>query len=73
MGWVAAPAVQGRGLASEAVAAALAWVDRSWPRTVCLIHPDNVPSLRLAERHGYRPYQRTSYKGEPTVLHERSR
>lgn len=72
-GWAVSPAVQGRGMAQEAVGAALAWADARWSRTVCLIHPENVPSLRLAERSGFRPYERTTFKTEPTVLFERRR
>lgn len=71
IGWAIAPACQGRGLAGEAVAAALAWADARWRRTVCMIHPQNGPSLRLAERHGYRRLEETSFKGQPTVLFER--
>lgn len=73
MGWAIAPEMQGRGLAGEAAAAALAWADERWPRTVCLIHPENSPSLRVAERNGYRPFQETVFKGQPTVLFERRR
>lgn len=73
IGWALSPAAQGRGLAQEGVAAALAWADERWDRTVCLIHPDNAPSLRLAERNGYRRYRDTTFKGEPTVLFQRRR
>ena len=40
-------------------------------RTVCLIHPDNTPSLRVAEKAGYRERVRTTYKDAPTILLER--
>lgn len=73
IGWALAPAMQGRGLAQEGVAASLAWADARWDRTVCLIHPDNAPSLHLAERNGYRRFAETTFKGEPTVLFERRR
>ena len=74
MGWVLAPAVHGRGYASEAVAAALAWGENHFGpvRTVCIIHPDNQPSLRVAAKFGYREYARTTYKHEPIVLLERA-
>ena len=74
MGWVLAPAVHGRGYASEAVAAALAWGEKYFGpvRTVCIIHPDNQPSLRVAAKFGYREYARTTYKHEPIVLLERA-
>ena len=73
IGWVMDPAVHGRGYASEAVEAALAWgAGHFGPvRTVCIIHPDNQPSLRLADKFGYREYARTTYHSEPIVLLER--
>ena len=72
-GWVLAPWAHGQGLAGEAVAAALAWIDdvHRAPRTVCIIDPDNAASLRVAARAGYRERERTTYKGGPTILLER--
>ncbi|MFN3816974.1 GNAT family N-acetyltransferase [Brevundimonas sp.] len=74
-GWVMAPWTQRQGLASEAVGAALAWVEAVLdpPRTVCMIAPENQPSLRLADRFGYAPYAATRYKGEEVILLERLR
>lgn len=73
MGWALSPAAQGKGMASEAVAAATAWGDSRFgsARTVCLIAPENTPSIRVAEKAGYREYARATYKGSPTVLFER--
>lgn len=73
IGWVLDPAVHGRGYASEAAAAALDWgVGQFGPvRTVCIIHPGNEPSLRLAAKFGYREYARTTYHEQPIVLLER--
>jgi RimJ/RimL family protein N-acetyltransferase len=71
MGWVLAPHAHGRGYASEAVGAALGWARGHFgqgKRSVCLIHPDNAPSFRVAEKAGFREELRTTYKGEPTVL-----
>ena len=71
IGWVLAPRAHGRGLAREAAGAALAWGDaRSWPRTVCIIAPDNAPSLRLAEACGFREVRHTTYKDHPTIMFE---
>lgn len=73
LGWGIAPAFQGKGYAGEAVTAALAWVDDELnaPRTVCMIAPDNEPSLRLAARVGFRPYVDGQYKGDTVRLLER--
>jgi RimJ/RimL family protein N-acetyltransferase len=72
-GWVLAPHTHGRGYATEAVQAALAWADAqlAQPRTVCIIDPANEPSLRLAARFGYQEFSRTVYKGNPIVVLER--
>lgn len=70
IGWVLATRAHGKGYATEAVRAVLAWGDARFgaTRTVCLIHPENLPSLRVAGKCGYQEYQRTTYKGDPTIL-----
>ncbi len=73
LGWGLAPRHQGKGLAFEALSAALAWCDDALnaPRTVCMISPDNAPSHALAARAGYVPYAETIYKDGAVVLLER--
>lgn len=73
-GWALAPWAHGRGYATEAVGAMLAWAqsDLGAARTVCMIEPDNAPSIRVAEKLGYRPFARTFYKDAETVLFERT-
>jgi len=75
IGWVLAPWSHGRGFATEAARAAIAWIEAhvAHARTVCLIDPGNTPSLRVAEKCGYREYERTTYKGQLIVLFERNR
>lgn len=70
MGWMFVPEAQGKGLASEAVAAALAWIDEALsPRDIpAIIHPDNEPSLKLAARHGFIQTERTTYKDNPILI-----
>ncbi|MCR6673145.1 GNAT family N-acetyltransferase [Devosia ginsengisoli] len=72
-GWVMLPQYQGRGLAQEALTAVLAWADQTMPRTVCMIHPDNTPSLKLAQKLGYTEYARGQYGEHTPILLERSR
>ena len=57
--WVR-PEQRGRGLASRAVRAATPWAHRKLavPRVWLEIEPGNEPSLRVAERAGYRFEQR---------------
>jgi RimJ/RimL family protein N-acetyltransferase len=73
IGWGLMPWAHGKGYATEAVTAALAWSDAQFGRirTACLIAPENLKSIQVAEKSGYREYARTSYKGNPTVLFER--
>ena len=73
LGWGVAPRYQGKGMAFEALSAALAWADDALDssRTVCMIAPDNAPSHALARRAGYAPYAETTYKGAPVVLLQR--
>jgi len=55
MGWALAPSVHGKGLASEALKAALAWGGGHFgaARVVCTISDGNDASIRLAERNGF--------------------
>ncbi len=73
VGWALAPWAHGRGLATEAVTAALAWHEARTGhlRTVCMIDPGNAPSIRVAEKAGFRPWRPAVYKGQPTLLFER--
>ena len=75
LGWGVATAFQGQGLAREGLEAALVWADTvlDAPRTVCMINPDNLPSLKLAERVGYRPYAKGAYQASEVILLERLR
>lgn len=72
-GWVLVPAAQGKGYATEAVRAMLAWAEQRFgpERVVCIIDPANEPSLQVAHRCGFREFARGTYKGEPTRLLER--
>jgi RimJ/RimL family protein N-acetyltransferase len=54
-GWALAPWAHGQGYATEALSHALAWLDEQdrFERSVCLISPANVKSIRVAEKAGY--------------------
>ncbi|WP_255354097.1 GNAT family N-acetyltransferase [Brucella anthropi] len=54
-GWVLSPSSRGKGYASEALSAALAWLEAQnrFERSVCLISSDNLASIRVAEKAGY--------------------
>lgn len=75
LGWALLPEVHGRGYASEALAAVLDWEKQVFnaPRVLALIDPDNAPSIRLAEKYGFRERARSVYKNVPTIQFERLR
>jgi RimJ/RimL family protein N-acetyltransferase len=70
LGFGLVPRAHGKGLGTEAARAALAWADRAWAggETVCMIAPENVPSLRIAKKLGYFETARAEYKGSPMIL-----
>jgi RimJ/RimL family protein N-acetyltransferase len=70
LGWALVSQEHGKGYATEAVRAAIAWGDGAFAtgRTVCIISPENVASMRVAEKCGLREYQRTMYKEHEVIL-----
>lgn len=64
MGWVLDPWCHGRGYASEAVVAALAWAERTLdaPEYACIIDPENAPSISVARKFGFRQVAVAEYK-----------
>ena len=74
MGWVLALNAHGKGYATEAAQAALAWMASRYrpARTVCMVEPENAASLRVAAKRGFREFARTTYKNAAVVLFERT-
>lgn len=72
-GWMLAAAAQGKGYASEALGAALQWGDRHHhgANFCCIIEEENAPSVRLAERHGFRRERSAAYKNKPIMIWRR--
>ena len=64
LGWTIFPAYQGRGYATEAARMLLAYAFEALgqPHVISLIHPDNTPSRRVAERLGQ------AIEGETTIM-----
>lgn len=74
MGWSLAASAHGKGLASEALAAALAWgrvFFGAGARTVCVISDGNAASMRLAERHAFRQFATANRHGLGRCVFER--
>jgi RimJ/RimL family protein N-acetyltransferase len=72
-GWVLSPAAHGRGVASEAVQAAVRWMDThcGGQATGCIVGVENLASIRVAEKNGYREFTRTELKGLPVIQFRR--
>lgn len=70
IGWALASHAHGKGYATEAVRAIVAWGDAHFdsPRTACIIAPENQASIRVAVKCGYRELQVSNYKGRPTLM-----
>ncbi len=73
-GWALSTASQGKGMAEEAMRAALAWADavHAARRVTCIIRPDHAASLHIASKLGFVEYARANYNGDAIVLLERA-
>jgi RimJ/RimL family protein N-acetyltransferase len=73
MGWIMAREAQGRGYATEAVLAALAWADEALGggEIVAIVSHDNQASIRIAEKSGFSSREEAVYKDEPILLFRR--
>ena len=72
MGWALHPSAHGRGYGAEALQAITGWADaQGIDRAVCLIEPDNGPSVKLAEKLGFARFRETTYHGARVDLFKR--
>jgi RimJ/RimL family protein N-acetyltransferase len=73
MGWAFAAAAAGQGYATEAVAAGLAWADRTLDASeiVAIVDAANLASIRIAEKSGFTAREQALYRGEPILLFRR--
>jgi ribosomal-protein-alanine N-acetyltransferase len=64
-----------KGIATEAATAVRdhAFRDLELPRVISLIHPENIPSRRVAEKIGMTLEKQTSFRGFPTNVFSLSR
>jgi len=70
LGWLLHRPFWGFGYATEAAAAARDVSVTRWryPRIISLIHPDNVPSQRVAQRIGMTPGHIVPFHGMPHIV-----
>jgi [ribosomal protein S5]-alanine N-acetyltransferase len=64
------PAYWNRGLITEAARTVRdhAFGDLKLPRVISLIHPENIPSRRVAEKIGLIPEKEITFRGFPTTV-----
>jgi ribosomal-protein-alanine N-acetyltransferase len=69
------PGYWNRGLITEAARAVrdYAFIDLKLPRVISLIHPENTPSRRVAEKIGLTPEKEITFRGFPTTVFALSR
>jgi RimJ/RimL family protein N-acetyltransferase len=60
-----------RGLITEAARAVRdhAFADLELPRVISLIHPENIPSRRVAEKNGMKVEKEIMFRGFPTLVY----
>lgn len=70
IGWALDPAMHGKGYATEAIGAVLSWSEQRQlaPSTACIISPENLASLRVAHKCGYREFSRTTYMDHEVIM-----
>jgi RimJ/RimL family protein N-acetyltransferase len=70
LGWALTPSAHGKGYATEALKAALAWGDQQLPspRSFCIIHRDNRRSFRVAEKLGYNIVLQAPTDAQPDAI-----
>jgi RimJ/RimL family protein N-acetyltransferase len=71
-GWSLLPHVHGKGYATEAIRGMLGWAAANRPEMTitCFIDPDNLASIRVAEKCGFIERVRTEYGGEPVIIYD---
>lgn len=74
LGFALASRFHGKGYATEAVQAALAWADDHlpYPNSVCLVSPQNLASLRILKRCGYDVFEQSVYNQQPVLFLSRN-
>ena len=71
--WMIEPAAHGRGYAKEAAERAHRWMatEHAMSRSVCIVHPDNSGSIRVADSLGYERIGQVSYRDADPFMFER--
>ena len=73
IGWVLAPAAQGKGYATEAAQECLRWGRRHFGpiRIIAAVNVENLASIRVAEKCGFKECLREEFHGRSAVFLDR--
>lgn len=73
-GWGLLPDFHGSGYATEALNAMWPWAkaNHGGVPITCIIDPNNTTSRRLAERHGFEEFARSTYQGSDIVIYRKA-
>jgi RimJ/RimL family protein N-acetyltransferase len=73
MGWMFCAGASGKGYATEAVRAALAWGKKHFGavRIIAIVAPENLASMRVAEKCGFAEFHRGPSAGRARVFFDR--
>lgn len=74
LGWLIAASAQGKGYATEAALAAIAWGRQYFPivdRIACIIPPENLASIRVAEKCGFTLVSSATFLQLPILMYDR--
>jgi RimJ/RimL family protein N-acetyltransferase len=73
IGWIIAPAAQGKGYATEAAKACVAWGKQHFGpiRVLAAVNVENLASIRVAEKCGFKECLRRDFKGRLAVFLDR--
>ena len=71
IGYRLPPDYWNRGLITEAARAVRnhAFADLKLPRVISLVHPENIPSRRVAEKNGMKVGKQITFRGFPTLVY----
>jgi RimJ/RimL family protein N-acetyltransferase len=73
LGWMFVGWTSGNGYATEALGAALSWGREHFGpvRVIAIVAPDNLASLRVAEKNGFREFKRSPSAGRQRIFLDR--
>ncbi len=74
LGWVLASKFHGQGYALEALQSIVKWGETNLKseRFVCIISPENLKSISIAKKLGFKLSSETNYNNQPTWIFDRS-